>query len=433
MNSAALRPDEEHLFVLLLAFRFSSAVTCAQPLAAQAPAVGSEKFSSLASSRRNFPGPGVALRPPHADAILLCQQAKKIGGAPGPVTFISEGNDMQRIRLNTATEVLASIPTMLGFIPTASVIVIMLKDEIVDGRTTKQIALVTRTDAATGEGAEFDPAPYLEAAARAETTATICVAVAEDAAAVIALDQIAILRQEFRDAGIIDMLALHVTALEAGALWTDLDTYATGLTEDPNASTLSIHNAVEQGRTTAASREDIAARYAVTVEADTAPAHAALHAQGTDFVRHAVTELATLIRTRGNPDAELAARVGLCATISPTARDALLFTANGNEHAAAHAFATIARQVRGNARIQILTVAAYCSYISGDGPSTGIALEAAQAAVIEGNGEHDTPLRNLLDFAVEHAVSPAAVTTQLHAIGADAARSFGVDVDNLDS
>ena len=314
---------------------------------------------------------------------------------------------MQRIRLNTATEVLASIPTMLGFIPTASVIVIMLKDEIVDGRTTKQIALVARTDAAAGEGAEFDPAPYLEAAARAEATATICVAVAEDAAAVIALDQIAILRQGFRDAGIHDMLALHVTALEAGALWTDLDTYATGLTEDPNASTLSIHNAVEQGRTTAATREDIAARYAVTVEADTAPAHAALHAQGPDFVRHAVTELATLIRTRGNPDAELAARVGLCATISPTARDALMFAANGNEHAAAHAFATIARQVRGNARIQILTVAAYCSYISGDGPSTGIALE--------------------------HAVSPAAVTTQLHAIAADAARSFGVDVDNLDS
>ncbi|MET8317551.1 DUF4192 family protein [Rhodococcus erythropolis] len=366
---------------------------------------------------------------------------------------------MQRIRLNTATEVLASIPTMLGFIPTASVIVIMLKDEIVDGRTTKQIALVTRTDAATSEGTEFDPAPYLEAAARAETTATICVAVAEDAAAVIALDQIAILRQGFRDAGIHDMLALHVTALdqiailrqgfrdagihdmlalhvtalEAGALWTDLDTYATGLTEDPNASTLSIHNAVEEGRSTAASREDIAARYAVTVEADTAPAHAALHAQGLDFVRHAVTELVTLIRTRGNPDAELAARVGLCATISPTARDALMFTANGNEHAAAHAFATIARQVRGNARIQILTVAAYCSYISGDGPSTGIALEAAQAAVIDGNGENDTPLRNLLDFALEHAVSPAAVTTQLHAISAEAARSFGVGVDNLDS
>ncbi|WP_257233743.1 DUF4192 domain-containing protein [Rhodococcus qingshengii] len=340
---------------------------------------------------------------------------------------------MQRIRLNTATEVLASIPTMLGFIPTASVIVIMLKDEIVDGRTTKQIALVARTDAATGEGAEFDPAPYLEAAARAETTATICVAVAEDAAAVIALDQIAILRQGFRDAGIHDMLALHVNALEAGALWTDLDTYATGLTEDPNASTLSIHNAVEQGRTTAASREDIAARYAVTVEADTAPALAALHAQGPDFVRHAVTELVTLIRTRGNPDAELAARVGLCATISPTARDALMFTVNGNEHAAAHAFATIARQVRGNARVQILTVAAYCSYISGDGPSTGIALEAAQAAVIDANGEHDTPLRNLLDFALEHAVSPAAVTTQLHAIAADAARSFGVDVDKLNS
>ncbi|MCW2093080.1 UNVERIFIED_ORG: hypothetical protein M2328_006433 [Rhodococcus erythropolis] len=91
MNSAALRSVKSIDLFSLLAFRFSSAVTCAQPLAAQAPADGSEKFSSLARSRQNFLGPGVALRPPHADAILLCQKAKKIGGARGPVTFTARG------------------------------------------------------------------------------------------------------------------------------------------------------------------------------------------------------------------------------------------------------------------------------------------------------------------------------------------------------
>gem|GEM_PF-5423088 len=54
---------------------------------------------------------------PHADAILLCQKAKKIGGARGPVTFTAKGNDMQNIRLRTATDVLAAIPALLGFVP----------------------------------------------------------------------------------------------------------------------------------------------------------------------------------------------------------------------------------------------------------------------------------------------------------------------------
>lgn len=44
MNSAALRSVKNIDLFSLLAFRFSSAVTCAQPLAAQAPADGSEKI-----------------------------------------------------------------------------------------------------------------------------------------------------------------------------------------------------------------------------------------------------------------------------------------------------------------------------------------------------------------------------------------------------
>ncbi len=91
MNSAAPRSVKSIDLFSLLAFRFSPSVTCAQPLAAQVPADGSEKFSPLARSRQNFLGPGVALRSPRADAILLCEKAKKIGGARGPVTFTARG------------------------------------------------------------------------------------------------------------------------------------------------------------------------------------------------------------------------------------------------------------------------------------------------------------------------------------------------------
>lgn len=92
-------------------------MTCAQPLAAQAPANGSEKILPLARSRQNFLSPGVALRPPRADAILLCQKAKKNWRGTRPGHFHSKGNDMQNIRLRTATDVLAAIPALLGFVP----------------------------------------------------------------------------------------------------------------------------------------------------------------------------------------------------------------------------------------------------------------------------------------------------------------------------
>nr|THJ68878.1 hypothetical protein EU244_23810 [Rhodococcus qingshengii] len=50
----AAAPFSRPIEILFLAFRFSSAVTCAQSLAAQALADGSEKFPPLARSRQNF-------------------------------------------------------------------------------------------------------------------------------------------------------------------------------------------------------------------------------------------------------------------------------------------------------------------------------------------------------------------------------------------
>lgn len=136
---AALRSVNSIDLFSLLAFRFSSAVTCAQPLAVQAPADGSEKFSPLARSRQNFLGPGVALRPLMPTRFSFARRRKKWPGTR-PGHFHSKGNDMQNIRLRTATDVLSAIPALLGLVPANSVVMIALTG------SPATFACVARTD-----------------------------------------------------------------------------------------------------------------------------------------------------------------------------------------------------------------------------------------------------------------------------------------------
>ncbi len=113
---------------------------CANPWRRKRRPMAPRNFSSLVGSCRNFSRPRGGTSAPHTDAILLCQQAKRIGGTPGPAAFITEGNDMfiiegndmQSIRLTSATEVLASIFTVLGFVPVSSIVVLMLRESVSD-------------------------------------------------------------------------------------------------------------------------------------------------------------------------------------------------------------------------------------------------------------------------------------------------------------
>ena len=87
-------------------------------------------------------------------------------------------------------------------------------------------------------------------------------------------------------------------------------------------------------------------------------------------------------------------------------RDGLLRIGLGNEFAAAQMWTTLAAQLRGQARAEILTVAAFNYYLAGDGIRAGMRhdhiADAAAAAHLP-----MTTLAELLNAALRAAMDPA--------------------------
>ena len=342
----------------LLAFRFSSAVTCAQPLAAQAPADGSEKFSPLASSRQNFLGPGVALRPTRADAILLCQKAKKIGGHE--VRSLSQlGERHAEQRLRSATDVLAAIPALLGFVPADSVVMIALTG------SPASLAFVARTDVIGADAA----ADYSTALEQAAVTSVIWVVVGAGPVAAAGLDQIEAAQRELDSRGIRSVRTLVAESLEIGVEWFDTNGEESGRTADPILSEVSM-NRIMSGRQTSSSRAEIEARYREDTAADMDAARAAAAEQGEDFARNTITEIAAVVRNFEVPSLDLAARAGFCAAADPHHRDAMIGIVTISPQAAADAFGTVAAHLRGNYRVQA-TLAGLAAYVDAAGLALG--------------------------------------------------------------
>ncbi|UGQ51185.1 DUF4192 domain-containing protein [Rhodococcus qingshengii] len=211
------------------------------------------------------------------------------------------------------------------------------------------------------------------------------------------------MRHAFTNAGIEVARALHAPSLEAGARWTDLDSFETGSTADHRISDINMAY-VEDVRATDGSREEIIDRFTKTTQAPTAPTHEAKRIQGDDFVRITILELGAVIGARAVPTADLAARVGLCATVSASARNAQMAVFTQGERDA-DSFATIACQVRGSARVQDLTLTGYCAYLTNDGSTASIAFEAVMStATAAGCTPAQTNLRRLLDGALHNGV-----------------------------
>ena len=93
--------------------------------------------------------------------------------------------------------------------------------------------------------------------------------------------------------------------------------------------------------------------------------------------------------------------------------------------AAADAFGTIAAHLRGNYRVQILTLAGLAAYVDGDGAAAGIALDAASAIAVDPSL---TTLLKLLDASRTAGIKPEAIA-ELATIGVEVARSMGIDLD----
>ena len=112
------------------------------------------------------------------------------------------------------------------------------------------------------------------------------------------------------------------------------------------------------------SREVIEAEFTVT---DAAP-YLAVAEEFDELVRRTAIELHALATGRASAPAEdLATRAAIIVTENVHVRDGLLRIGLGNEFAAAQMWTTLAAQLRGQARAEILTVAAFNYYLAGDG------------------------------------------------------------------
>lgn len=327
------------------------------------------------------------------------------------------------IRITTPTEIIASVPALLGFHPAErSIVGFMLSG--------REIAAVVRTDAAETSADRITVAAgFADRAEVNNVTAVLLVVVADTRHAGAALRTVDAIRERLAQCGVPVEKALYVPKIEAGMAWTDLDTQETGVCTDPVTSTARTA-AVVTGKVVEASRGDVAARYAQgrTISTDDLrQALAEARECGADnFARTVVTDLYAAVGDGAAPDATLAARVGILLPLHPRGRDAVLGLAVTRPVAARATLAAIANQLDGIARAEALTVAGYFAYVAGNGPDTNAAFDAAHAE-IRNYPANPPRLLVLLERALASGIPPAQVIDLAHT-GRLVAKDLGVEL-----
>ncbi|WP_341514501.1 DUF4192 family protein (plasmid) [Rhodococcus qingshengii] len=319
---------------------------------------------------------------------------------------------MQHIRLTTATDVLAAIPAILGFVPTDSVVMVALTE---DGT----LAFVARTDAQHAASVEN----FRIAMPQSNVAMVIWIVVGTGPIAAAGLDHIEQAQRELDTLGVRSVRTLVTASLEADAEWFDINGDESGRTADHTVSDTTMARML-QGRHTSSSRDEIESRYNEhETVADMDAAHAAAREQGEEFGPTTIAELAEIVRNIHVPSPELSARVGLCAATDPHHRDALIGVITINQAAAADAFTTIAAHLRGTYRVETLTIAGIASYVAADGVAAAIAFVAARRT-----DARPSNLLDLLETSLANGVNPEMIA-ELVAIGVEVARSMGVVLD----
>lgn len=298
--------------------------------------------------------------------------------------------------LRTAADILGNIAPMLGFVPTNSIVLYLLRKD----DTETVIVSIARLDADS-------PISTTSAAIRdlnlpgMGVNAVIIVAICERHDR-HAADLISSLNEAITDTGATVLRRLHTLQVEHPGQWTDIDTGDTGPTygyRDSVAAATTVH----QGRVITARREDIEHEFE---PADPAPpVEVGNHAQlVTTTFTHISQALAGLRRITPT----MAAYSGLIITASKHLRDQMLILSCEEPHLGAELWTTVARHLRGAARMEALTLAAITHYGAGDAVRAGIALDAARDTAIESHqplGE----LTQLLHGAIRAGISPQQI------------------------
>lgn len=305
--------------------------------------------------------------------------------------------------LRSTAEILASLPAVLGYVPTSRVIVIATHRP--NGRS-EELRLALATDINT------DPANLSDFArvcglTRHNVTGAILVAITERQHRQEATAVLDALTNSLIGAQIRVYRRIFTTSIDAGTLWSDIDTNDSGITTDYRDTQFAAQ-AVSDGRVIAASRADIDAELA-----ETAPAAPAKAVDTTDArqVEALANELIEAIAS-GNPAADLASRIGGVIVSDINLRDLLVGVSARTPGRAAIVWTRMSSQLRGPARIQGLTIAAAMAYGSGDGVRAGSALDAARDLANNTNTAYPS-LARLLDVALQGGIPPNEVLTVL--------------------
>lgn len=302
-----------------------------------------------------------------------------------------------RINLSSNTDILAATPALVGFVPTNSIVAIVL-DNTGDRR-------------AVHVSARYDIAEPLDAAAQLANTLPlqqpngdmrilILIAITDTGDLKHAGDHLDAAQRHITARGASILKRLHTPSLDAGHTCTDIDTGDTGTTVDYRTSEAALLMAVA-GHSVRATRDDIAAEFAPTEQAP-APD---VDTDTAEFIAQTGRGMSAAFEDPTALTPQLAANVGLLITTNVTHRDALLILSTEHPQIGATVWTHLARQLRGRACIEALALAAACFYCSSDTVRAGLALEAAHHTAADA-GLPDTTLVLLLDTAVQAAVPP---------------------------
>jgi hypothetical protein len=299
----------------------------------------------------------------------------------------------------TATELLAALPHLLGFVPADDLVALMLGPSQDPLRVPARAAIrcpITITD----EQAQRFPATCNLTADQFPAAVLIAVCEADREERAVALLNTVRIAMHERGIAVLRMLTTH--SVTRATQWVDPDTGARGDTiafTDSPATALGVL----QGRLIAPSRADIQREFA-TIEP--APAFDAEAQDLPALIADTAYDLHRIITGSGEPSPGLASRAAVVVTAHVGLRDGLLRLALGNEHAAGRVWSHIAAQHRGRARAELLTMAAICFYAGEDTARAGMALTHAAAAA----REVDTTLPRLaamVQAALQSGLPPA--------------------------
>nr|WP_296774196.1 DUF4192 family protein [Rhodococcus sp. (in: high G+C Gram-positive bacteria)] len=277
------------------------------------------------------------------------------------------------VRLAGPGEIIAAVPSVLGFYPANSVVALFVAGGV--------LRCGMRSDAEVA--AAFDALEGLRAAVTSTgASAVVLIAVADashaDDAAMIVRSAVNVLA----DLGV-GVSALSVAAIEVGAQFTDLLGGAVGTVPDPMGCPV-MEEALRVGREVAASRSVLEDRYRTGEEISRQVQAAAARARGSELIAVTMEDLVEVVRSRQVPSDDLIARIGFVLGQELLAvRDSLAYSAAYGHQAAESAMLHAAARLRGRERAHAMAVVALMSYVHNGSAQTRLAIDAAFAAVEE--------------------------------------------------